>query len=130
VALRFDYETFPFLLFLGVFPTPRPPHASACRGRHWSAGSEGLQPELGEAFLAGALVDHITFKRVISDAADRGELIDHQSDRRILRGARCGLVLADLAAGIDDAVRDAARIAGAGIDDHEGVPEPAAVGGE
>jgi hypothetical protein len=41
---------------------------------------------------------------------------------------RRGLVLADLAAGIDDAVRNAARIAGAGVDDCEGVAEPAVVG--
>jgi hypothetical protein len=38
------------------------------------------------------------------------------------------VVLADLAAGIDDTVRNAARIAGAGVDDCEGVAEPAAVG--
>ena len=42
-------------------------------------------------------------------------------------GARCGLVLADLPAGIEDAVSEAARIAGAGVDDHEGVAEPAAM---
>jgi hypothetical protein len=37
-------------------------------------------------------------------------------------------VFADFAAGIDDAVRNAARIAGAGIDDCEGVAEPAVMG--
>jgi hypothetical protein len=81
--------------------------ANVCQqGPHWSVGSEGLRPEFGEAFLAGAFVGHVTLERVIGDAADRGELVDHQSDRRILGGARGGLVLADLAAGIDDAVRD------------------------
>jgi len=57
-----------------------------------------------------------------------GELIDHKSDRRILSSARCGLVLADLATGINNAVRDAARVAGAGVDDHESVMEAAAMG--
>jgi hypothetical protein len=37
------------------------------------------------------------------------------------------LMLADLAAGIDDAVGDSARVAGTGVDNGEGVAEPAAM---
>src|ERR1700730_1546661 len=41
------------------FPTPQPPPTSVSRGGDWSAGSEGLQPELGEAVLAGGLIGHV-----------------------------------------------------------------------
>ena len=109
-------------------PTPEPPHASECRGRNWSAISEGFQTERGEAFLAGGLVRDVPLKCVIGDAADRRELIDHQSDRRVVGGAAYGLVLADLSAGLDDRVGDARRIAGTRIDDHESVTEAAAMG--
>src|SRR6516164_6891069 len=60
----------------------------------WSAASEGRQSELGEAFLAGGLVRDVTLKRIIGDAADRGELIDHQSYRRVVGSAHFGLMLA------------------------------------
>jgi len=67
------------------------------------------------AIPAGSLVARVPLDRVIGDPADRGELIDHQSDHRVVGGAYCGLVLADLAAGIDYAVSDAARVVGAGL---------------
>src|SRR5271166_5948741 len=52
--------------------------------RYWSVRSEGLQPELSEAFLADALVVHVPLDRVVGYAADRGELVDHQADRRFM----------------------------------------------
>jgi len=67
-------------------------------------------------------------KRIIGDTAQRRELIDHQSYRRVVDGAPVRLVPADLAAGFDDRVRDAAGIAGAGIDGHESVTEATAMG--
>jgi hypothetical protein len=57
-----------------------------------------------------------------------GELIDHQPDGRILADA-LGIdvfVLAHLSAG--DRQRDTARIAGAGIDNHQRIAEAAAGG--
>src|SRR5216684_1857264 len=64
------------------FPTPQPPPTSVSRGGDWSAGSEGLQPELGEAVLAGGLIGHIVHDVVLSagDAEEVRELVDHQPD--------------------------------------------------
>src|SRR6266852_6858967 len=48
-------------------PTP----ASFCQqGSYWSAGPEGLEPKVGEAFLAGGLVGHVMDEVVLvaSDA--------------------------------------------------------------
>jgi hypothetical protein len=57
---------------------------SVSRGRYWSAGSEGLQPDPSDAFLADALVVNVPLDRVVGDAADRGELLDHQADHRVM----------------------------------------------
>ena len=69
-------------------------------------------------------------QRVVGDATDRGELIDHQLNRRVLSDhTGVGwLMLADLAAGVDDAVSDTAWVASAGVDNGEGVAKPAAIG--
>jgi hypothetical protein len=59
-----------------------------------------------------------------------GELVDHQSDCRILADA-LGVdvfMLAYLAAGIYDRQRDTAWVAGAGVDDHQRVAEAASMG--
>src|SRR5712671_7328461 len=62
------------------FPTPQPPPTSVSRGGDWSAGSEGLQPEFGEAVLAGGLIGHVMDKVVLvaSHAEQVRELVDHQ----------------------------------------------------
>ena len=115
-----------------MLPTPRPPPTSVSRGRDWSAGSEGLQPEFGEAFLAGGLVGHVMDEVVLGagHAEEVRELVDHQPDRGILADA-LGVdvfVLAHLAAGVGDRQRDTARVAGAGVDDHQRIAEAAAMG--
>jgi hypothetical protein len=72
------------------------------------------------------LVVHLVVDAEAEDEA--GELIDHPD--RGVAPERVGagvLVLAHLAAGVDDRMSDAARVAGAGVDDYEGVTEPAAM---
>jgi hypothetical protein len=95
-------------------------------------GSERLQPEFGEAFLAGGLVVDVMDDVVpgAGHAEEVCELVDHQSDCRILADA-FGVyvfVLTQLAAGIGYRQCDTARIACAGIDDHQRVAEAAAMG--
>src|SRR3984893_6272104 len=71
------------------FPTPHPPPNSVSRGGDWSAGSEGLQPELGEAVLAGGLIGHVVDDVVLGagHAEEVCELVDHQPDNGILADA-------------------------------------------
>jgi hypothetical protein len=97
-------------------PTPRPPPTSVSRGRKGSAGAEWPQTEFGEAFFAGRFVGDVALERIAGDITDRGELIDHQPDCRIMaqRLGRRGLVLANLAAGLGNRQSDAARIASPG----------------
>ncbi len=42
-----------------MFPTRQPLPTSVSRGGNWSAGPEGLEPERGEAFLAGGIVGDV-----------------------------------------------------------------------
>ena len=64
------------------------------------------------------------------DAEQMRELVDHQPDRGILADA-FGVyvfVVPHLAAGMGDRQRNAARVAGAGVDDHQRVAEAVAMG--
>ena len=115
-----------------MFPTPRPLPTSVSRGGDGSIGSERLQPEFGEAFLAGSLVVDVV-DDVVLDAGHTEEvceLIEHQSDCRVLAEALGvgAFVLAHLATSINDRQCHAARIASAGIDDHQRIAEAAAMG--
>src|ERR1700738_4242861 len=69
--------------------TPQPPPTSVSRGGDWSAGPEGLQPEFGEAFLAGGLVGHEMDEVVLGagHTEEVRELVDHQPDSGILADA-------------------------------------------
>jgi hypothetical protein len=60
-----------------MLPTPQPLPTTVSRDGDWSAGPEGLQPELGEAFLAGGLVGHVVHDVVLSagDAKEMCELV-------------------------------------------------------
>src|SRR6266853_6852159 len=102
-----------------MFPTPRPLPTSVSRGGDWSAGSEGLQPEFGEAVLAGGLIGHVVDDVVLGagHAEEVCELVDHQPDSGILADA-VGVdvfVVTHLAAGIGDRQCDATRVASAWI---------------
>jgi len=131
-VLAFDDEFGHWGFSCLIFPTPRLPPTSVSRSRNWSAISEGLQSEFGEAFLAGGLVGHVMDKVVLvaGDAEEVRELVDHEPDRGILADALGVYVfmVPHLAAGIGDRQRNAARVAGAGVDDHQRVAEAAAMG--
>jgi hypothetical protein len=95
-------------------------------------GSERLQPEFVEPFLASGLVVDVMDDVVLGTghAEEVSKLIDHQPDCGVLADA-FGVdvfVLADLAAGVSNRQCDTARIAGAWVDDHQRVSKAAAMG--
>jgi hypothetical protein len=117
-VLALDHELGHWIFSCWIFPTPQPLPTSVSRGGDGSAGSERLQPEFGEAFLAGSLVIDVVDNVVVGagHAEEVSKLKDHQPDCRILADA-LGVdvfAFADLAAGIDDRQRDTAWVAGAG----------------
>ena len=120
---RSQGRTSEFLLFdVSDAPTP----ANLCQqGGNWSAGPEGLEPELGEAFLAGGLVVHVVDEVVLAtgDAEQVSELVPDPGN---VVGVQV-FMLAHLAAGIGNQQRNAARVAGAGVDNDQRVAEAAAM---
>jgi hypothetical protein len=68
---------------------------------------------------------------ITSDTEQMRELVDHQPDSWTLTDlfGVSVLVPAHFAAGIGDRQRNAARVGGAGVDDHQRVTEAAAMGG-
>src|SRR5262249_7835625 len=127
-VLALDHEFGHWIFSCWIFQRPYPCQLLSAGVVNGSVAPKRLETEFGEAFLKGGLIRNVALKRVIADAADRRELIDHQSDRRVVGSAPVGLVLADLTAGFDDRMGDAGRIAGARIDDDERVTEAAAMG--
>ena len=78
-VLAFDHKLGHWDFSCWILPTPQPLPTSVSRDGDWSAGSEGLQPELGEAFLAGGLVGHVMDEVVLvaGHAEEVRELVDH-----------------------------------------------------
>jgi hypothetical protein len=83
---------------------PRPLPTSVSRGGERLSYPEGLQSEFREAVLARGLIGDIALERIRDDTADRGQLVGHEPDCRILTDA-CGVgvfMLAQFAAGVGD----------------------------
>jgi hypothetical protein len=63
--------------------TPRPP-TSVSTDLDWSARYKGFSPSSARRSLQAASSIVVALDRVIGDGADRGELVDHQADRRVM----------------------------------------------
>jgi hypothetical protein len=64
--------------------TPRPP-TSVSTELDWSARYKGFSPcSARRSLQAAASSIVVALDRVIGDGADRGELVDHQADRRVM----------------------------------------------
>src|SRR5262249_49607390 len=77
-VLALDHEFGHWIFSCWIFQRPYPCQLLSAGVVNGSVAPKRLETEFGEAFLKGGLIRNVALKRVIADAADRRELIDHQ----------------------------------------------------